>query len=70
MPIRINAVYCVNHPNTPMTRNEGFNALTGLEKNSSGVAFNPSTGIPIVTFFCDECGYIEMYAATKTPFWK
>jgi hypothetical protein len=70
MPIRNGAVYCVNHPNRQMGRNEGFGAITSVEKTVGGLAFNPASGIPVVSFFCNECGYIELYAAARTPFWN
>jgi hypothetical protein len=53
-----------------MVRNEGFNAITQVTKDGSNVSFNPSTGVPTVLFFCNSCGYIEMYAAAKTGLWK
>jgi hypothetical protein len=70
MPTKNNTVFCVNHPDVPMVRNEGFNAITQVTKDGSNVSFNPSTGVPTVLFFCNSCGYIEMYAAAKTGLWK
>jgi hypothetical protein len=69
MPIKNNDVYCVNHPNDKMLKNEGFNAITKFDIESSGFTFNPASGIPIVLYFCDKCGYVETYAAQKTKYW-
>lgn len=52
-----------------MTRNRGFNAITTFEQASNGFEFNPSIGIPLVAYYCNECGYLEAYAAQKTRFW-
>lgn len=70
MPIKNGTIFCINHPDLPMVRNAGFNAITTFEKTSLGYTFNPATGMPVVVFFCDECGYIETYAAQKTSFWS
>jgi len=70
MPIKDGIPFCVNHSNIQMIRNTGLSAVTSLERLSSGeVNFNPGNGVPVVLYYCDICGYIEMYAATKTPFW-
>lgn len=70
MPTKGQDVFCVNHPQTKMVRNEGFSAITQVTKDGANVAFNPGSGVPVVLFFCSTCGYVEMYAAVKTPFWK
>jgi uncharacterized protein YraI len=63
-------IYCINHPHTPMVRNDGFNALVTLTKSGPNVSFNVGSGVPVVVFVCNACGYIELYAATKTPYWE
>jgi hypothetical protein len=56
---------------TGWLRNAGLSAITAVERANSGdVTFNPATGVPVVVYFCDLCGYIEMYAAQKTPYWE
>ncbi|WP_426750187.1 nuclease-related domain-containing protein [Myxococcus sp. Y35] len=71
MPIdKKGVVYCVNHPRHPMTRNSGFSAITAVEATNVGVVFNASRGIPVVVFYCGECGYVESYAASKMPGWN
>jgi len=70
MPRKEGHVYCVNHPDERMIRNEGFNALIKVDHHENKVQFNSSTGVPVVVFFCDKCGYIEVYAAQKTPYWQ
>lgn len=70
MPMKEGYVYCINHPDEAMIRNEGFNALTTVTRENSHVQFNSATGVPTVTYFCNKCGYIEIYAAQKTPYWE
>jgi uncharacterized protein YraI len=53
-----------------MVRNDGFNALVTLTKSGPNVSFNVGSGVPVVVFVCNACGYIELYAATKTPYWE
>ncbi|WP_338449609.1 hypothetical protein R4Z09_26115 [Niallia oryzisoli] len=70
MPLKNKGVVCINHPNSLMLRNDGFNAITKLEKeDTGGIQFLPESGIPAVVYFCEKCGYLEIYAAAKTPFW-
>jgi hypothetical protein len=45
MPILNGVVSCVNHK-TPMRRNDGFSAITGVTKKGESVSFNPSNGVP------------------------
>lgn len=70
MPLKNGVPHCLNHPETPLVKQEGLNAITAMEKSASGQAsFKPDTGIPTVVYFCQNCGYLEMYAAQKTSFW-
>jgi hypothetical protein len=69
MPIKHGTIFCINHPDAPMVRNSGFNAITSFDQTPVGYTFNPTSGIPVVAFFCSECGYIETYVAQKTPYW-
>jgi hypothetical protein len=70
MPIKNGTVFCINHPDTAMIRNSGFNAITTVERTDSGFIFIPTSGMPLVAYFCNECGYVESYAAQKTRFWS
>lgn len=70
MPIKNGTVFCINHPETPMIRNSGFNAITTVERTDTGFAFMSTSGMPLVAYFCNECGYVESYAAQKTRFWS
>lgn len=63
MPMRNNRVTCINGHGL-MIRNEGFNAVTRVEKQGQNVSFNPSNGVPVKLYYCANCGYIEMYAAS------
>jgi Holliday junction resolvase-like predicted endonuclease len=69
MPIKNGTVFCINHPTVAMTRNRGFNAITTFERTPTGFEFNPGMGMPIIAYYCNECGYVETYAAQKTQFW-
>jgi hypothetical protein len=71
MPLQSGIPVCINHPTVLLLRNSGLSAVTSLERAASGeVAFNPSVGVPVVMYYCEICGYIEMYAAQKTPYWE
>jgi Holliday junction resolvase-like predicted endonuclease len=70
MPIKNGKVFCINHPTVAMTRNRGFNAITTFQRTGSSFEFNPLTGMPLVAYYCNECGYVETYAAQKTQFWS
>ncbi|MBU1706111.1 hypothetical protein KKG19_05310 [Patescibacteria group bacterium] len=63
-------IVCVTHTDVPMGRIPGFHALTKVNKNKSKVSFMPSSGIPVVAFACNICGYIETYSAVKTDEWS
>ena len=63
MPRKDNRVTCVNGHGL-MPQNEGFNAVTRVQKQGDNVTFNPSNGVPVKVFYCKTCGYIEMYAAS------
>lgn len=70
MPKKNEVVTCINHPHQVMAKNEGFSAITSLKKEGDNVSFLPSSGIPVVTYFCPTCGYIENYAAQFDDEWK
>ncbi len=64
MPIRDNTHYCINHTDKTMKRNAGLNAITVVEKPESGeFNFKPGSGIPVFVYYCEECGYIEIYSS-------
>lgn len=64
-----NKIYCPNHPTVEMKKNDGFFALTSLNKNKEKITFLPATGIPIVVYTCSVCGKIELYVAQTDPKW-
>ena len=70
MPIRNGKLSCVNHTDTEMSRNEGFSAIAQATKSGAGIHFDQSRGVPLVVFFCQTCGYVELYVAMKTDLWK
>ena len=63
-------IVCKNHPDKPMSRIPEYYAITKVEKKKENVAFNPSSGIPLVVFACDICGYLEFYPAVKFRDWN
>ena len=70
MPRTNDIVFCVNHPEQQMVKNEGFSAITSVKKDGDKVSFNPSSGVPVVTYYCPQCGYIENYAAQVYGEWN
>jgi len=70
MPLRDGKRYCINHTNTRMTRTERRKALVNVQgATTSGTegTIDPGSGMIIMPFVCEECGYIELYLADKTP---
>ena len=70
MPNNNGIVTCINHPNQAMVKNDGFSAITSLKKEDENITFEPASGIPVVTYYCPTCGYIENYAAQLTQDWS
>lgn len=69
MPIREGRYYCINHSDQELVKNSGFNALIRVDRSEKGVVFNPSSGIPLVIYYCPVCGYIESYTALTSSDW-
>jgi len=70
MPLKDGKRYCMNHPNTRMGRTERFKALVnvnGATTSGTGGTIDPGSGIIVMPFVCEECGYLELYLADKTP---
>jgi len=70
MPIKDGKRFCVNHPKVRMTRTERFKALANVEGATTagaGGKIDPSSGLIVMPFVCEECGYLEFYLADKTP---
>ncbi|MEO5579585.1 MAG: hypothetical protein ABIR58_02935 [Gemmatimonadaceae bacterium] len=66
MPIKDGKRYCVNHPGTRMNRTGSFKALANVEGTAAEGTINPGSGLVVMPFVCDECGYLELYVADKT----
>lgn len=62
MPKINGVIVCIND-HTQMVRNDGFNAVTSVTKQGANISFNPANGVPTRLYYCQTCGYIEMYAA-------
>lgn len=70
MPLKDGKRYCINHMNTRMGRTERFKALVnvdGATTSGTGGTIDPGSGIIVMPFVCEECGYLELYLADKTP---
>ena len=64
-------IVCVTHKDEPMLRQAGYYFLTEVEKTrSSTLNIRATQGIPLITFVCKICGYIENYAAMAIGDWK
>lgn len=65
MPIRDGKRYCVTHTNSRMRRTETFKALSGVKGDAKTGTIDANSGMIIMPFTCDECGYIELYVADR-----
>jgi predicted nucleic-acid-binding Zn-ribbon protein len=66
MPIKEGKRYCINHPNARMNRTETFKALVNITGDATSGTLNPNSGLVVMPFVCEECGYLELYVADKT----
>ena len=66
MPIKDGKRYCINHPNARMNRTESLKALVNMKGTGPEATVNPSSGLVVMPFVCEECGYLELYVADKT----
>ena len=66
MPIKEGKRYCINHPNARMNRTESLKALVNMKGNAADATIDPSSGLVVMPFVCEECGYLELYVADKT----
>jgi len=70
VPKKDDNCYCINHPDEVMIKNDGFSAITSLKKEAGEVIFDPGSGVPIITYMCLKCGYIENYTAQFDDSWN
>jgi predicted nucleic-acid-binding Zn-ribbon protein len=66
MPIKDGKRYCINHPNARMNRTETLKALVNMTGGAIDGTINPNSGLVVMPFVCEECGYLELYVADKT----
>lgn len=66
MPIKDGKRYCINHPAARMNRTETLKALVNIDGSSAGGTINPKSGLVVMPFVCEECGYLELYVADRT----
>ncbi len=66
MPIKDGKRYCINHPKVRMNRTESFKALMNVKGGATDGTISTTAGLVIMTFVCEECGYLELYVADRT----
>jgi hypothetical protein len=70
MPIKEGKRYCINHPNVRMNRTESLKALVNMSGGTGtagvGATIDAASGLVVMPFVCEECGYLELYVADKT----
>jgi predicted nucleic-acid-binding Zn-ribbon protein len=49
-----------------MNRTETFKALVNITGGAADGKINTSSGLVVMPFVCEECGYLELYVADKT----
>ena len=65
MPIIDGKRFCINHTNSRMRRTENFKALANVTGDAQTGTVDARSGMIIMPFTCDECGYVELYVAEK-----
>lgn len=66
MPIKEGKRFCINHPSSRMNRTETFKALVNMKGTGEDATINTASGLVVMPFVCEECGYLELYVADKT----
>ena len=66
MPIKEGKRYCINHPNARMNRTESLKALVAIKGTATDATINTASGLIVMPFVCEECGYLELYVADRT----
>ena len=71
MPIKDGKRYCINHPNARMNRTESLKAIVNMKGTSAGGTaaegqIDAGSGLVVMPFVCEECGYLELYVADKS----
>ena len=66
MPIQQGKRFCINHPKVRMNRTESFKALVNIRGGATDGTIDANSGLVIMPFVCEECGYLELYVADKT----
>jgi len=60
-------IVCVTHNDRPMEKQPIFHFLTQAERGpDGGLKVLNSSGMPLHTFVCMTCGYVENYAVVAT----
>jgi predicted nucleic-acid-binding Zn-ribbon protein len=49
-----------------MNRTETLKALVAVTGSATEGTINPNSGLVVMPFVCEECGYLELYVADKT----
>lgn len=64
-------IVCITHKDKPMLKQPSYYFLSEVEKTKVGslnILF--TNGIPLITYVCKICGYVENYAAMATKEWN
>jgi hypothetical protein len=68
MPIRDGKRYCITHTKTRMSRTDNFKALMNVSGDAKSGVVDPGAGLIVMTFLCEDCGYLELYVADRERF--
>jgi hypothetical protein len=49
-----------------MNRTETLKALVNMTGGATDGTLNTKSGLVVMPFVCEECGYLELYVADKT----
>ena len=66
MPIKDGKRYCITHKDLRMNRTESLKALVNIKGGATDGTITPTSGLVVMPFVCEECGYLELYVADKT----
>ena len=68
MPIRDGKRYCITHTKTRMTRTDNFKALSNVTGDAKTGSVDAQSGLVVMPFLCEECGYLELDVADRERF--
>jgi hypothetical protein len=51
-----------------MSRTDNFKSLANVTGDAKTGTVDPSHGLVVMPFLCEECGYLELYVADRERF--